>query len=115
MTEVLLLHIAPRSRWAAAGDVYRDPSLDEEGFIHCSTIDQVLIPANERFAGRTDLVLLVIDPAAVAAEIVFEDCYDSGIAFPHLYGPLPRAAVRRVVDFPPGPDGTFTLPSAIAT
>ena len=60
-----LLHIAPTDRWAdaqASGGPYVDPSLAAEGFIHCSTPEQVLIPANERFAGRTDLVLLVIDP-----------------------------------------------------
>lgn len=109
----VLLHIAPRADWDRSLGWYVTPSLDDEGFIHCSTTDQVLIPANERFGGRSDLVLLVIDPAAVDAPIVFEDCYDSGTAFPHIYGPLPVEAVRQVVDFPPGPDGRFMLPPAI--
>ena len=57
-----VLHIAPLNRWERAvadgqGD-YIDPSLEAERFIHCSTHEQVLIPANERFAGRDDLVLL---------------------------------------------------------
>jgi len=112
----VILHIAPTDRWDAAlatGGPYRDPSLDTEGFIHCSTAEQVLIPANERFAGRTDLVLLVIEPELVDAEIIFEDCYESGTAFPHIYGPLPVEAVSRVVAFAPNDDGTFSLPTGL--
>lgn len=111
-----LLHIAPRADWTAAhavGGDYTDPSLDAEGFIHLSTPDQVLIPANERFAGRTDLVLLVIDPTRLDDEVVFEDCYESGLEFPHLYGPLPTQAVTKVVDFTPEADGTFVLPAGL--
>ncbi len=111
-----LLHIAPRDRWEAARDAkapYTDPSLEAEGFIHLSTPEQVLIPANERFAGRTDLVLLVIDPARLDAGVIFEDCYESGMEFPHLYGPLPIDAVTDVLDFAPTSDGTFTLPAGI--
>ncbi len=110
---VILLHIAPIERWEAGADPYIDPSLQAEGFIHCSTPEQVLIPANERFTGRTDLVLLVIDPALVPSEIVFEDCYESGHAFPHIYGPIPRAAVTRVINFQPGVDGRFNLPAEL--
>ncbi len=106
-----LLHIAVRSAWAAGADPFVDPSLASEGFIHLSTAEQVLIPANERFHGQTDLVLLVIEVERLTDRVLYEDCYDSGMAFPHLYGPLPRSAVTAVVDFPCGPDGSFKLPS----
>lgn len=109
----VLLHIAAQADWAKATDEYTDPSLDTEGFIHCSTIEQVLTPANERFGGRSGLVLLVIDPANVDADIVFEDCYETGTAFPHIYGPLPTKAVADVIDFPPNADGTFDLPAGL--
>lgn len=109
-----LLHIAPRDRWEAAiaeDGPYIDPSLDVDGFIHLSTPAQVLIPANERFGGRNDLLLLVIDPEKLDAEVIFEDCYESGLEFPHLYGPLALAAVVTVLDFPCQQDGTFALPA----
>jgi uncharacterized protein (DUF952 family) len=109
---LMILHITAREEWEAARSLgeYRADTLPVEGFIHCSTLAQVLIPANERYRGRADLVLLVIDPARLAAELVYEDCYETGVAFPHLYGPLNLDAVVRVVPFPPGPDGNFTLP-----
>jgi len=106
--------MAPRHAWSEASasndGIYVDPSLEAEGFIHCSTSAQVLIPANERFAGRTDLVLLEIDLTAVPSETIFEDCYETGQAFPHIYGPIPIAAVTRVLPFPCKPDGSFVLP-----
>ncbi len=108
----LLLHIAERQCWATAahsGD-YRPDSLAEEGFIHCSLPEQVVAVANALYRGRKNLVLLVIDPVKVPAEIRFEDCYESGQEFPHIYGPLPVEAVDQVLTFAPGPDGQFTLP-----
>ncbi len=111
---VPLLHITTSDAWQAAGRDIRAPSLEGEGFMHCSTPDQVLIPANERFRGERDLVLLVLDPGLIEADVVFEDCYDSGLAFPHVYGPLPRSAVVSVVAFPPESDGSFRLPDEVA-
>jgi uncharacterized protein (DUF952 family) len=107
-----LLHIAERKAWLAATQFgeYRAESLDDEGFIHCSLADQVIPVANAMYRGRKDLVLLVIDPAKVPAEIRFEDCYESGQEFPHIYGSLPLVAVDKVLEFGPGPDGQFTLP-----
>jgi len=108
----MILHIAHRHDWEEAlltGD-YRANTLAAEGFIHCSTPEQVLGPANALYAGQTDLVLLVIDPPRLEAPLLYEDCYEAGQAFPHIYGPLNLNAVTRVVPFPHSPDGTFTLP-----
>ncbi len=110
----MILHIVSRAEWEAAvqsGVAYETPSLKDEGFIHCSTAAQVLGPANEFYRGQDELVLLVIDPDKLTAELVYEDCYETGQAFPHIYGPLNLEAVERVVDFPPEHDGTFQLPS----
>ncbi len=109
----MILHIASREEWAAARALgeYRAGSLAGEGFIHCSTPSQVLGPADALFRGRTDLVLLVIDPARLRVPLVYEDSHGNGVLFPHLYGPLNLDAVTRVVPFPPGPDGRFALPA----
>lgn len=108
----VLLHITTVGQWreALGSGEYRNPSLDSEGFIHCSTPEQLLFVANSLYAGRQDLVLLVIAAEQVTVEIRFEDCYDCGQVFPHIYGPLPLPAVTQVIDFMPGPDGLFTLP-----
>lgn len=111
-----ILHITTDAAWTAAqaDGSFVDPSLEAEGFIHCSTPEQVLIPANERFAHQSDLILLVIDPEILTERLVYEDCYESGHAFPHVYGPINPDAVTHTVAFPCSPDGTFTLPDLSA-
>ncbi|MCA9866938.1 MAG: DUF952 domain-containing protein [Anaerolineae bacterium] len=108
----MILHIAAVSDWEEAQVVgeYRLDTLETEGFIHCSTPQQVLGPANEFYRGRSDLVLLVIDPAQLEARLIYEDSYNSGSVFPHIYGPLNLDAVINVLPFPPTADGTFELP-----
>ncbi len=108
----MILHITTRAAWdtAVTQNEYRDASLETEGFIHCSTVAQVLGPANAFYRGQKGLVLLGIDPALLDVPVVYEDCYETGQAFPHIYGPLPVTAVIQIFSFPPNPDGTFSLP-----
>jgi len=104
-----LLHIATQEKWALAqsAGAYKPDSLESEGFIHCSTPEQLMGVANELYAGQTGLLLLEIDPARVSAGIRFEDCYDTGQLFPHIYGELPLESVVRVSELAPDNDGRF--------
>jgi uncharacterized protein (DUF952 family) len=108
----VILHICDAAEWERAQEAgeYRAPSLEIDGFIHCSTAGQVCDVANSLYFGRADLVILVIDPDLVPAEIEFEDLYDLGEEYPHVYGPLPIVAITGVTLLPPGPDGEFELP-----
>ena len=111
-----ILHFCPRSAWTAAqaeGE-YRADTLATEGFIHCSTAEQVHLPANALVHGRSDIVLLEVDPARVTVPIRWEpgDPSDpASMQFPHVYGPIPVDAVVGVHDYPPGPDGAFAPPT----
>lgn len=107
----MIFHFCSVTDWQAAQSTgeYRAASLDEVGFIHLSRADQVHLPANAIARGRTDLVLLEVDEARLLEPPRYEDGGD-GMLFPHVYGHIPVAAVVAVHDFPPGPDGTFTLP-----
>jgi uncharacterized protein (DUF952 family) len=114
---VTILHFCSRDEWAAAqaAGEYAGDILGTDGFIHCSTVDLVLLPANAIARGRTDLVLLEVEPSALPAPPRYEPGDGPGSPlFPHIYGPIPVAAVVAVHDFPPGPDGTFQVPAALA-
>ncbi|PQM47241.1 hypothetical protein C1Y40_02575 [Mycobacterium talmoniae] len=108
----MLVHLCAAAEWAGAqrhGQL-RPASLDSHGFVHLSTPEQVHLPANRLYAGRTDLVLLRLDPARLGAPVRWEPGVPedpAAMLFPHLYGPLPADAVIDVVDYRPGPDGTF--------
>ena len=110
-----LFHIVPSDEWSKVTSLYTPHSLANEDFIHCSTRDQVLVPANALFRGQMGLLLLVIDTTLVTAPIRFEDCYESGIEFPHIYGPLNTDAVMHTIPFPPNSDGGFSLPTDVDT
>ncbi|HWS86252.1 MAG TPA: DUF952 domain-containing protein [Pyrinomonadaceae bacterium] len=109
-----IFHITGRGEWERARreGVYRTPSLESEGFIHCSRSDQVLRVADSLFRGRTGLVLLEIDAGRVKAEIRYENCEGGQEEFPHIYGALNLDSVVRVLEFEPGEDGSFGMPSA---
>lgn len=106
-----IYHITTRSQWEDALPklVYEGDTLGTEGFIHCSTREQVLGTANAFYRGRLDLVLLEIDTQKLAPELRYDQIPD-GRFFPHLYGPLNVSAVARVFPFEPSPDGTFSWP-----
>lgn len=77
-------------RWSTRGQ-----TLDAVGFIHCSTAVQIEAAANRFYGDLSHLVLLTIDPVAVNSEVLWEPPAP-GVdeLFPHIYGPLPIAAVN---------------------
>jgi uncharacterized protein (DUF952 family) len=103
----LIYHVALAEDWerARAAGEYRvstlGRTLEEEGFIHCSTADQVALVARRFYAGRTGLVLLTIDPGRLGAEVRYERAPGSEERFPHVYGPLNADAVIDVAPFEP--------------
>src|SRR6267142_5949904 len=108
----IIFHITTGQAWrsAAAEGIYRTENFPIEGFIHCSTADQVIQVANLRFRGPTGLVLLSIDTDRVTAEIIYENLEGGSQLFPHIYGKLNIDAVIQVAEFEPGAAGHFTLP-----
>lgn len=95
-----LHHLATEADWNAAlsSGEYRTSTrgrtLDEEGFIHASFEHQLAGVARRYFAGIDEpLVLLRIDLARVGCEVRLEVPPGGTEAYPHLYGPLPTAAV----------------------
>lgn len=110
MARIMLFHICTRMDWQEAqrrGEYCAD-SLAAEGFIHCSLAAQVIKTAGRFYRGQPGLVLLVIDPTRLTAEIKCEAA--DGELFPHVYGPLALGAVVDVLPFPPDANGTFRLP-----
>ncbi len=115
----VILHICGAAEWAEVAEdgEYRPSSLGEVGFIHCSDFGTANLPANIRYRGRTDLVLLEIDPAKVGSPVRWEDGvppHPEGIWFPHVYGPIPHAAVVGVHEFRESEGGGFRLPDSLA-
>lgn len=92
-----ILHLALESDWVAAlaaGEYRvstRGLTVDEVGFIHCSTPAQVAGAAALFFADVVEpLRLLHMDADAIlksGTEVAFEDA-GNGELFPHIFGPI---------------------------
>ena len=116
----MIYHITSPTAWNEArerGD-YRAESLETEGFIHCSTETQVVPVAEKFYAGLSGLLLLVIEPARLTADLKWEPPsggtpppgVPEGDLFPHVYGPINLDAVVQVLDMQSNPDGKYSLP-----
>ena len=108
----LIYKICPEAAWREAerqGSFAGAPVDLADGFIHFSTAEQVAETAAKHFAGQSDLLLLSIDDANLGEALRYEPSR-GGALFPHLYGPLPLAAVRDVVPLPLGSDGRHVFP-----
>jgi uncharacterized protein (DUF952 family) len=103
----LIYRMCLRPEWelAVRSGVYTGSSQDRaDGFIHFSTAAQLSESARRHRSGQSNLVLLAVDPDALGESLRWEPSRQ-GALFPHLYGPLPIAAVRSVSGLPLGPDG----------
>jgi uncharacterized protein (DUF952 family) len=95
----IIYHITTAAEWNAATEkgYYESPSLKSEGFIHCSQENQVVGVLERYFAGKTDLVKLVIDTDQLTSRFIFEWSPSTADTFPHVYGPINVEAVTDVI------------------
>jgi uncharacterized protein (DUF952 family) len=105
---LLIYKILPASLWRAAEaeGVFKGADIDvQDGFIHFSTVEQVEETAAKHFAGKSDLLLVVVAVERLGLALLFEPSR-GGALFPHLYGDLPLHAVTRVSPLPLRADGS---------
>lgn len=111
-----LYHLAERAAWeqARAQGSYQVSTLGvtlaEQGFIHCSLRHQVRRIADALFAGVDDVVLLIIDADRLDVPLRYEPGEPGGEDYPHIYGPLPVAAVTAAVPLTRDAGGALVLP-----
>jgi uncharacterized protein (DUF952 family) len=113
----LVFKICPRADWAAAvvmGAMAGSADDMRDGYIHLSTAAQATATARKYFAGRTDLVLVGYDAAALGSQLVWEPSR-GGALFPHLYAPLPTALALAVQPLQLGPDDVPDIAAALAS
>ena len=111
-----ILHATSQTRWAAALETgsYSADSLLLEGFIHCSTTAQILHVVNTFFPGQHGLVLLVLEPGRLTAQLRWEPGLDlEQELFPHVYGAINLDAVVDVIELETNANGKFLMPESL--
>ena len=98
----MIFHLTDPARWEqslAEGEhtgSSRNVELADEGFIHCSTAAQWPATVARFYADVDQLLLLHIDETLLNLPVVFEQLGEAPEPFPHVYGPIPLAAVVQV-------------------
>ena len=95
----LIYHVTTSAEWEAAKEKgsYSSPSLQAEGFIHCSADEKQVTGVLQRyFSGKTDLVKLSIDTGKLQSRYIYEWSPSTADTFPHIYGPINIDAVTGV-------------------
>ena len=89
------------------------PDDRRDGFIHLSAADQLEGTLARHFAARPDLMLLTVDAEMLGAALRWEPSR-GGALFPHLYAPLPMAAIRAIAPLTLDAAGRHHLPEGTA-
>ncbi|MCP3936128.1 MAG: DUF952 domain-containing protein [Actinomycetia bacterium] len=108
-----IFHITTPEAWAAAAEAgqYVHPSLENEGFIHMSTSDELLATTRRHYEGVSGLIVLEIDPDQLTeGTLVWEMAPSVGREFPHSYGPIPTDAVTATHGWDADENGLRQLP-----
>ncbi|MCB5180524.1 DUF952 domain-containing protein [Streptomyces antimicrobicus] len=93
----MIFHIVPLADWSARPELpYAPPSLDSEGFVHCSADRPTALEIADRYYRDVPGTLLAVelDERALTSEVSREG--EAGARYPHVHGPLDRAAAARL-------------------
>ncbi len=90
-----IYHVTTLSAWEKAQELgyYEADSLKTEGFIHCSTTQQVEGVLERYFSGKNDLIKLTIDPKKLSSKLIFELSPSINQEFPHVFGVINLDAI----------------------
>ncbi len=92
-----IYHVVMPEAWdnAVSKPFYQAESLESEGFIHCSSADQLDGVIERYYANAGELVILSIDPNKLTSTLVSEPSTNNE-PFPHIYGPINAEAIIKV-------------------
>ncbi len=104
----LTYHLTPAESWATASPdaPLTAPSLETEGFIHCTDgAAEMVATANRHYrADPRPFIVLSVDLDRVGSPWRIDD---PGRIYPHVHGPIDRGAILSAVPVPRAADGTF--------
>jgi len=88
---------------------YKPVSLENEGFIHCSRINQLVRVAQNHYRHSNGIFIMAVESTQAGNPVIFEDLYNLGEKYPHIYGSIEMTAVKNIYPMAETADG-FLLP-----
>lgn len=110
----MIYHITNPAAWKKSQEDgrYLPEGFDQDGFIHCSKMEQIAGVGERYYAGQTGLLILGINPDKLTSRLVFENTMGGEELFPHIYGPLNLDAVESTAEFGQSAAGAFVFPTS---
>lgn len=95
MKPAVIYRIAELADWlnALSTGSFASQDLEREGFIHFSERPQVQGVFNRYYSEKRELILLAVDETLLPVPVKRENTGGGSELFPHVYGPVPIAAV----------------------
>ena len=110
-----IYHMALASRWNTwpANTPYLPEAYADDGFIHCTAGDALMIQVANRFYRSVPgtFLALVVETGLLTSRLEWEAPSPGDTLaplFPHIYGPINLAAIVDVKTMTRASDGTFT-------
>jgi uncharacterized protein (DUF952 family) len=99
MQDQFIFHIVTNSQWAAQveNESYTHDSLAAEGFIHCSTQQQLHQTIKRYYADQTTVLVLKIEASKINALIKYELAPSVNEYFPHIFGVINKDAIVEII------------------
>lgn len=106
-----IFHLIEAPAWRSAQQLGQvtPPSLLSEGFVHCSSREQVVGTIERHFDGIDHLVLLELDADVLGDDLCWEESRP-GEAYPHLYRPIDPLEIIAAYEWSRSADGSVHLP-----
>lgn len=94
---MLIYHVTLPSNWEKYRErpSYQTESLQTEGFIHCSYLNQLPGSLKRYYSNAEKVIILTIETEKLRSKLV-EEPSTGGETFPHIYGRLNHNAVVSV-------------------
>ena len=110
-----VFHLTTPEAWAEARRAGRlvPEGFAEEGFVHCSTLAQLVGTIERHLTGVDELAVLELDLDRLGRDLRWEESRP-GERYPHLYRPLEADDVVASHTWRRGPDGEVGLPEGLA-
>lgn len=87
--------------------------LENNPFIHAST-PELFHRVLPKLIDKTDLAIILIDETKLESLVKYEDKNNNQLFYPHIYGPINRAAILSIHPFVVK-DGQWIPPAGIAS
>ena len=107
----MIYHIVSKKEFRSSqkDGLYQPESLENEGYIHCSTASEIENTANRYFKGKRHLFLIIIDESRVKEEIKYEEVEGRDEPMPHIMGTLNLDAILDKIVLTPDTNGEFEI------